>query len=237
MIYFLYGTDTHKSREKLHTMLSVLTKKRPNSEVFKLNAENWDTAQYEELLGSQGLFDEKYIVVLDGLCEKKDTRESIITSLAVMQTSPHPFLIIEGKCDASSVKEISKHAEKVQESQATEKGRESYSIFTITDSLLLRDRRRMWADYVGFMLQDIPAEEVHGIVFWQVKNMLLASRAKDARDTGLTPFQYKKALAGTRYYSDDELMKMSQDLVDMTHMVRTGKGTMEILFEKWVLGV
>ena len=237
MIYLLHGTDTHKSRAKLHEMLNALGKKRPNSEVFRITAENWSERQFDELLSAQGLFDQKYIVVLDGILEKKDIKNYIIERLAEMKSAEHPFLVLEEKVDAVSLKKIEKSAEKVQEFTKKETVKETYNIFYITDGLLARDKKRLWIDFVGLIAEGAVAEEIHGILFWQVKNMILASRAKNLGETGLTSYQYKNAVSGSRKSSKEELFKMSSDLVEMTHKVRSGDGELEVMLEKWILGL
>ncbi len=237
MIYLLHGTDTHKARAKLHEMLGILTKKRPNSELFKITTENWSEGQFNELLSSQGLFDQKYIVVLDGLFDKKDIKDCVMGKLSEMKEAPHPFLILDGKIDAPTLKKIEAVAEKAQEFTKIGDGKESYNIFYITDGLLARDKKKLWIDYVDLISKGAVAEEVHGILFWQVKNMVIASRADSIKETGLTPYQYKNALTATRKYKEDELLKMSGDLVNMTHKVRSGEGELGVMMEKWVLGI
>ena len=95
----------------------------------------------------------------------------------------------------------------------------------------------MWINYVDLISKGAVAEEIHGILFWQVKNMILASRADSVKDTGLTPYQYKNALSGGRKYKKEELLKMSNDLVEITHKVRSGEGELPVMLEKWMLGV
>ena len=58
MIYLIYGTDTHKTRKKLHELLDTALKKRPGAELFKITTENWSETQFDELLVSQGLFEQ-----------------------------------------------------------------------------------------------------------------------------------------------------------------------------------
>ena len=65
--------------------------------------------------------------------------------------------------------------------------------------------------------------------------MLLAGRADSQSDAGLSPFVYKNALSGSRKYKNEELKKMSRELVEMTHKVRNGQGQLETMLEKWVL--
>ncbi len=235
MLYFLHGTDTHKSRAKLHELLATLAKKRPDSEVFKLTSENWSGTQFEELLVSQGLFDKKYIVVLDNVFEKKDVKDFVLDRIDATKDSEHVFLILETKVDAVTLKKMEKVATKVQEFAKSEQKIEKFNIFSISDSLVRKDKKKLWVTYIDLLGRGAVAEEIHGVLFWQVKNMLLASRADSQKDTGLSPFVYKNALTGTRNFTAPELEKFSSQLVDMTHRVRTGDGELEVMLEKWIL--
>jgi DNA polymerase III delta subunit len=235
MIYFLYGNDTHKARAKLHEMLDALAKKRPDSEVFKLTSENWSEGQFDELLASQGLFDQKYIVVLDMLFEKKDIKGYILDRLEEAKAAEHVFLLLEGKTDAATIKKIEPAAAKSQEFIQSEDKRPSFNIFSITDKLVQKDKKGLWISYVDLLDKGASGEEIHGILFWQLKNMLLASRAKDPKETGLSPYAYKNALSGGRNFTEEELVSLSSRLVDITHRVRTGDGQMTVMLEKWIL--
>jgi len=235
MIYFLHGTDIHKSRKKMHEILQSLSSKRPNSEVFKITTENWNEAQLDELVESQGLFDQKYIVVLDFLLGNKEIKECVLNKLRKMQEVPHWFLILDGKIDVLTAKKIEKISYKTQEFNEKESKKEAPIIFSITDKLLERDKKRLWISYVDLINQGIPVEEIHGVFFWAVKNMIIASRVGSQKESGLAPFSYSKALSGGRNYKLEELQNLSRDLVEMTHRVRQGDGDLEVMLEKWVL--
>ena len=219
MLYVIYGTDTHKARAKLHDLLDLAKKKRPEAELFKLTTENWSEGQFDELLVAQGLFEQKYTTVLDNLFEKKDLKNYVMDRLEEMKESEQIFLMLESSIDVASLKKLEKFSEKVQEFEKKE------------------DKKKLWISYVDLLGKGAVAEEVHGILFWQVKNMILASRAGSAGETGLSPFVYKNALTGARNYKNEDLQKMSSELVDMTHRVRQGQGELEIMIEKWVLGL
>ena len=235
MIYFLYGTDTHKARKKLHELLSLAEKKRPGSEIFKITTENWSEGQFDELLVSQGLFEQKYTVVLDNLFEKKDIKNYVMEKLENLKDSEQIFLILEGTIDAASLKKIEKVTKQSQEFVKKEDKKSSLNIFYITTGLIEKDKKTLWISYTDLLRKGAGPEELHGILFWQVKNMILASRGKDASEAGLSPFVYKNALNGARKYKTEELKEMSSGLVDMTHRVRQGEGELEIMLEKWIL--
>ncbi len=237
MLYLIYGKDNIKSRKKLHELLDFAKKKRPDAEIFRITTENWIEGQLGELVSSQGLFDQKYTVVLDNLFEKKDTKESILEKISEMAESEQLFFMFETSVDATSLKKIQKHAKQVQEFAKVEDKKFEGSIFSVTSGLLQRDKKILWVDYLDSLKKGNVPEEIHGIFFWQVKNMILSSRAKSQKDTGLSPYAYTNALRGSRNYKTEELLKMSNDLVEMTHKVRSGKGDLGIMLEKWVLGV
>lgn len=237
MLYVIYGTDSHKARAKLHDLLDLAKKKRPEAELFKITTENWSEGQFDELLVAQGLFEQKYTTVLDNLFEKKDIKSYVMDRLDQMKESEQIFLMLESSIDASSLKKLEKFSEKVQEFEKKEDKKPNINIFSITDGLVQKDKKKLWVSYIDLLGKGAVAEEIHGILFWQVKNMILASRAGSATETGLSPFVYKNALTGARNYKNEELQKMSSDLVDMTHRVRQGKGDLEVMIEKWVLSL
>jgi DNA polymerase III delta subunit len=235
MYYFLYGTDTHKAREKLHSFLDLAKKKRPDAEVFKMTSENWSEGQFDELLISQGLFEQKYTVVLDNLFEQKEVKEYVLDRLEQLKDSDQIFLFLEGKIDSVSLKKIEKYSEKVQEFEKKTELKKDINVFGINDGLLDKDKKKLWMYYLNLLSEKVPPEEIHGILFWQVKSMILASRSTSSNETGLSPFVYKNALRGSRNYKTEDLQKMSMQLVDMTHQVRTGEGDLGIMLEKWIL--
>lgn len=237
MYYFLYGNDTHKAREKLHSLLDLAKKKRPEAEVFKITSENWSEGLFDELLISKGLFEQKYTVVLDTLFENKDIKGYVLDRLEALKDSEQIFLFLEGKVDAVSLKKIEKHSEKVQEFEKKTEEKKELNVFGINDGLLDKDKKRLWVSYTDLISRGGVPEEIHGILFWQVKSMILASRSTSSNETGLSPFVYKNSLRGARNYKTEELQKMSSDLVNMTHKVRNGEGDIGVMLEKWILSL
>ncbi|MBI4155856.1 MAG: hypothetical protein HY507_01320 [Candidatus Zambryskibacteria bacterium] len=214
MLYFLHGTDTHKARKKLHELLDLAEKKRPGAEIFKLTTENWSEGQFDELIIARGLFESKYTVILDNLFERKDIKDFILNRLKRLADSEQIFLQLEGKLDVPTLKKIEKSAKQVQEFKKPESVKNrAFNIFSITDSLVKKDKKRLWISYIDLLSKGAGAEEMHGILFWKVKTMILN---------------------GVRTYSLEELRSMSSQLVNMTHRVRQGEGELEIMLEKWI---
>ena len=235
MLYLIYGNDTYKARKKLHELLDKAGKKRPEAEIFKLTTENWSEGQFEELLASRGLFEQKYTVVLDNLFARKEIKDYVVEKLKDLKDSEQIFLALESKIDAETLKKIKSSAEQVQEFTKTESKKEELNIFSITEGLLEKDKKHLWISYIDLLGKGAVAEEIHGILFWQVKNMILVSRAGSLAETGLSPYIYKSSLTGSRKYKTEELSQMSGELVNMTHKVRQGEGELDLMLEKWIL--
>jgi len=237
MLYFLYGTDTQESRKKLQALLASLAKKRPDAEVFRLKEDNWNEGVFQELLNAQGLFDQKYIAVLDGLLEYKDSNELVQESVKAMQESAHVFLMIEQVPSKKIIDEVSKYAEKTQEFARPEKKKEFFNTFALGDALGSKDKKLLWVGYLEALKQGVSAEEICGVLFWQVKNITLAMNTKSASESKLSPFVDSKARKFAKNFTKEELKELSSALVDATEKVRNGEGKMEVLLERVVLRV
>lgn len=238
MLYFLHGTDSKKSREKLHELTDTLHKKKPDAELFKIEGEQWDAARFEEFLSGQGLFENKYIVVLDKVFENAEAKASVAGSLKEIAESDNIFIFLEGAVDAPTLKKIEKHAQKTQEFEEKEKtAPKTFNIFSLTDAFGRRDKKQLWVLYEQALASGSEPEEIHGILFWQLKSILTAVSAKSATESGLKPFVFQKATGFARNYSREELQKMSGRFVEIYHNARRGISEMEIGLEKFILGM
>ncbi|MEX0652198.1 MAG: hypothetical protein WD509_01150 [Candidatus Paceibacterota bacterium] len=235
MIYLLHGNDIQTSRKKLHTLLDGLTQKRPDAEHFHIHTENRKEFSIAELIGSRGLFEEKYIVILDGLFIDKEERETLLTSLKEMQSAEHIFIFLEGKLDKKTITRFEKYAEKIQECSVAEIKKERFNTFSLTDALGKRDKKGLWTLYQRAKAEHIADEEIHGILFWQVKSMLLSLQSAHAKEAGLNPFVYTKSKGFLKNYSDAEVRALSQRLVALSHDARRGIHEFDIALERFIL--
>jgi DNA polymerase III delta subunit len=236
MLYFLHG-DIAKAADKANQMSEAMLKKQPDASRFKLDHESFSAGELEELIGGQGLFSQKYIIDLRRLFEKDESKEIILDKLEDVAASSNIFVWAEGEVDEGDIKLVEKHAEKVQEFKIkTLPKKEDPNLFALGDALGSRDKKTLWLKYVD-ALSKSDIQPVHGILFWQVKNMLLASKTSSADEAGLSPFPYKKAKQYSNNYSEEELQSMAEDLIAIAHDTRRGKGNFEMMVEKWVLGL
>ncbi len=236
MLYFLYGTDTDKAREKARELLESLQKKKPDALVSRLDPEKWGEVHLEELIGGQGLFSQKMLIFADRVMENRETEAVVLQNLAAIGESGNIFIFLEQKVLKPILLKITKVAEKVQEFEnVEEKKKPEFNIFSLTDAFGRRDKKQLWVLLQKAFSSDAVPEEIHGILFWQLKSMLLASAAKTAGDAGIAPFVFTKAKSFLKNYKEEELKTLSSKLVHMYHDAHRGIHDFEIALERLVL--
>jgi hypothetical protein len=237
MLYLIHGSDTDKTLVKFQALISALRVKRPDAEVFNIQSDSFKVAEFENLIVGQGLFEQKYIVVANSICEVDTVREEIVTRLLDMTQSPNVFVFREGVLDTKTKKEFEKHATK-QEEHVVRKGEEQrFNIFSLADALGRRDSKALWVLYTRALRACAVPEEIHGTLAWQVRSMLATSVSKSADEAGQKPFTYSKAKQFLRNYTSEELKKMSSELVALYHDAHRGIHDLDIALERWILRV
>lgn len=246
MLYIITGNDTEKGRLKLAALRTTLEEKRPDAAVFIMDDESFDVSRMAELIGGQGLFDEKYIVVLDRVLGHPEAADFLANHAKEMSEAAHVFVLFAEKIDAKTKKKLEKHARDIftyekKKSAAPETHDEygamcaAYNPFHLADAVAARDKKRAWTLLEQASLCELPMEEIHGIVAWQVRAILAASCAKSAEEAGLKPFVYGKAKRAVEKFSDTDLRALSSSLVSVYHEGHGGGMPLKEGLEKWVL--
>jgi len=222
MLYVLYGTDTIKARVKLKSLLDTLHKRKPDASLVRVDDETFENQQLDELMYGQGLFEKKYIVVFDKVFLNEEAKKCILENIQDIAKSSNIFIFFEEKVDKKTLVKLEKHAEKVQAfiPNTATAVKKPFDIFSLTDALGRRDRKHLWILYQKAKHNNISDEEIHGILFWQTKSMLLAVSAKSAVDAGLKPFVFQKARTFCKNYTKRELEKLSASLIAVYHDAR-----------------
>ena len=216
MIYFYHGTDTDKARTKAHELIDSLRKKKPDASFFKLDTEHFDISKLEEYIGGQGLFSNKYIVLLDRLCEDKEVKEAFIEKLKEIKESENIFILLEGKIDKATATKIEKKAEKTAVFDIAEKKeKEVYNAFALADAFGRKDKKNAWVLYRTAIEKGEAPEALHGMLFWKIKTLILSGNAYG--------------------WKEEELLKVLDELVTVYHDARRGRHELETGLEALLL--
>jgi len=236
MLYVYLGTDTKRTGETLLRATESMRERVPqaHSERFTGETEFLDIAG---LLASSGLFHAARIIVLDGVCERAESKQELFSFLKEMGASEHVFFVRERALTAPEMKKIENHAVKVVRYDLPEKKEAAFSMFSVADALLAKDRKELWTRLVLALRAGSEPEELHGILFWGAKNMVLAAGAATPEEAGLHPFVYKKTRAALLKFKEGEVYSLVSELAALPHEARRTVVDLEYALEKFALSL
>lgn len=234
MLYVLHGTNRKKVREESHKIISALSDKRPNAQVFRLVDEGATIDRLRELLESTGLFEGKHIVVLEFALGDEVFRAAVVELVPALSVSEHVFVILEEKIGAPLRKVLEEYANKVYAFDAPKEEEKKFNAFAIADACARRDKKNAWTLLQQSLREGAAPEEIHGIIWWQFKTLALVEMG----DTeGMKTFSVSKARSALRHFSHAEVHALTHDLVAMYHEARRDGPPLDIALEKFVLSL
>lgn len=86
--------------------------------------------------------------------------------------------------------------------------------FPLADAFWSRNKKEAWLRYQE-AAKHLSAEEIHGTLVWQLKNVALAKTS--STNPGMTPFQYKKAQGFAAKFRLDEIIDLHTRFVHIFH--------------------
>ena len=182
-------------------------------------------------ISSSGLFNEPQAIVLKETLP--DHAEFIIDRSESMSSSDNIFIIIEPKILKKERTKLEKHAKSYSEYMLTAKKVQDNSLFNLADLLGKKDKKNLWFGFRQAIEDGKQPEEIHGILWWQIKTLLLIQNS--TTNPGLHPFVFNKNKKAAENFSANELHCLSKNLVDVYHKARMGEIEMEYGIEKFIL--
>ena len=237
MIYLIYGSDFEKARGKARQLIVDLQKKKPGAEVFRLEDEMVSVGKLDELSGGQGLFERKYIIFADNVFRSEEAKEIMLGKLKALADSENVFIFLEDELGKPDLKQLEKFADKVQQFSGVVKKERPFNIFSLTEMMGWRDKKGLWILYQKALAQGLAPEEIHGVLFWQIKAMLAAVLGKTAAESGLKPFVFQKSRGFAKNYSVVELKNLSAKMVAVYHNSRRTGPDLDVALERLILEI
>jgi DNA polymerase III delta subunit len=237
MLYIFHGTDTSTSSKKMLATISAMTKKKPDASFFRIEDGKLTQDTVNELTQSQGLFEQKYIVEIQYPFEKADTKDVFLKNLKELSESENIFLVLEGKILKADLNKIEKKAEKLFEHNADKAvNKDSFNLFSLADAVGNKDKKNGWVILQNAFKKNISPEEIHGVLWWQVKS-IYSSMVGSASETGMKDFTYNKSKRFAEKYRKDDVEKIMNELIEMSHDAHLGERDFKLSLEKFILSL
>lgn len=236
MIYFIYG-DSAKIFKKSNEIIDSILSKNSDATFSKIDSDNFNDFSLDEFIGGQSLFTGKQIIYLKRLFENSQFADDLLGKIKEISQSPNIFIITEEKLNKPVLNKIEKVSEKVQKFDIKKVvSKKDNSVFDLANALGNRDAKKLWILYQE-KIKTVRPEEIHGILWWQVKSILSVIKSGNAKDSGLKPFVHQKATGFSKKYQKEELEKIADQLINMVHNSRRDGIPLGLALEKFILSI
>ena len=233
MYVVFYGSDRGKVRDGATEYID--SNLPSDGTLTTIDGSDFEPGQIADALGASSLFGGSEWFVLDTPSDNVDFAEAVNSSLAELSESGNTFVILEGSLLAPAKKKYEKYAADVKEFTA-EKA-ERFNSFVLAEALAGKDKRKLWVLLQESRLEGLREEEIVGMLWWQLKALRLAALTKSAAEAGMKDFPYNKAKRALTKFSEGEVERLSQSLLEVYHAGHSGMMDMDVALEEWVLSL
>lgn len=233
MYVVFFGTDRGGVRDAATAYVEA--NMPPDGTLTTIDAVDFEVGQITDALGATSLFGGSEWFILDTPSSNADFSEAVGSSLKELAESANTFVILEGSLLAPAKKKYEKFAEQMKEFAAEKNDR--FNSFALAEAVANKDKRKLWVLLQEARLEGLRDEEIIGMLWWQLKSLRLAALTKSAVEAGMKDFPYNKAKRALAKFSDGEVERLSQSLLELYHDGHGGVRDMDTSLEEWVLGV
>ena len=169
MIYLFAGDDAERKIASCEKFVNSIS---GEMEVFQIARNNFSRSEIESFYSGAGLFFSKCAVVFSGILEREDDKDFILEKLPEMADSANNFIFLEGKQLKSVLDVFKKSRAEINYFELPKEKHEKYNNFILADDLSAKDKKNLWIHYRQAVDLGVGLEELAGVMFWKVKDML-----------------------------------------------------------------
>jgi hypothetical protein len=188
MIYLFAGDDTkskHLNYEKFIKSIPVGT------ETFFIDRNNFDRVQIESLYSGSSLFALTSIVIFSNIFEYEETRDFVLEKLKLMGESNNSFIFLEGKLNKPILDAFRKARAELNVFELPKEKKEKYDNFLVANAFADKDKLHTWIYFRQAMDVGVSMEEIIGVLFWKIKDMILKKNFNKFSEEQLKNFATK----------------------------------------------
>jgi hypothetical protein len=216
VIYLFHGTDTTKARAKAFAWVKAAREKQPDAAYIRLEGREITEANLREIAGTQGLFFQKTLVLIDEPFALKEEGETLLEHVPMLAESVNPIAVLSSKLLAAQKKALEGKAEKVFVVDLTEKKPARGFNSSLVNALGAKDGALLWKEIMKAERQGDAPEMIHGLLHWKARDMMQKGNTK---------------------WGSDGARKLSRDLIELLSDSRGGDLPLKEALERFSLSL
>ena len=176
MIYLFAGDDAknkHTSYEKFIRSLPAQAGLPKGTETFFISRNDFDKTQIESFYSGAGLFFNKCAVIFSNILEREEIRDFILGKLTQISESQNDFIFLEGKLNKPILDAFKKARAELNVFELPKAKKEKFDNFLVANAFSQKDKLNMWIYFRQAMDIGVGMEEIVGVLFWKIKDMLI----------------------------------------------------------------
>src|SRR3989344_4579920 len=174
MIYLFSGDDTKKKLTSYEAFLKSHTKaEKETNEIFFINKNDFDPVQIESFYSGASLFAALSSVVFHDILADDEASAFLLPRLKDMAESENSFIFLEGKLNKPVLNAFKKARAELDVFEAPKEKKEKFNSFVIANAFAAKDKFNTWLYFRQAVDRGVALDELSGILFWKVKDMLL----------------------------------------------------------------
>ncbi|MBI3888319.1 hypothetical protein HY311_00825 [Candidatus Nomurabacteria bacterium] len=173
MLYLFFGND---SDNKLKAYEKFYKSTAKDAEVFNFSRNNLDKMQIESLYSSSSLFSSKSVVLFSNIFANEvseETRDFILEKLELMGRSENSFIFLDGKLNKPILDAFKKSRAEINVFELPKEKTEKFDNFLLANAFSQKDKLNLWIYFRQAMDLGVGMEELTGVLFWKIKDMIL----------------------------------------------------------------
>lgn len=234
MLFIYHGDNVSARKQATDKLRQQLLKKRPEAEIFDIDADEFSVGRLQELTGGRGLFEDKYIVFLFHVLTIEVGQEAVIDRAEHLAAAEHVFVLIEDELEKKHKKKLEEHAKHLKEFAGGE-AEEEFKPWPLSDAYGNRKRSAAWIELQKAKIAGQKPEAIQGVLAWQTRLMLLAKECETAEEAGESGYPFKKAKGFSKNFSRSELEQNFSRLVTGYHEAHRGTYDLDNFLEQFLL--
>lgn len=169
MIYLFAGDDSKKKLIAYEKFLSSYK----GIEFFNFNRNNFNKNEIESFYSGVGLFFNKCVIIFSSILEREDEKSYVLAKLPLMSESQNDFVFVESKLAKPVLDAFKKSKAELNIFELPKEKLEKFDNFLLANAFAKRDKLNLWIYFRQAMDKGVGMEELIGVLFWKIKDMIL----------------------------------------------------------------
>jgi|SRR3989344_5356516 len=188
MLYLFSGDDAKRKIIGYENFLKTIPE---SAEVLSVSRNSFEKAQIESLYSGSSLFSALYAIVFSGVLEHEETRDFVLQKLGQMGESDNLFIFLEGKLTKPILDSFKKSRAEINVFELSKEKKEKFDNFLLAGAFANRDKLNTWVYFREAVDKGVALEELTGVLFWKIKDMILKKNFSKFKEHELKNFAAK----------------------------------------------